>query len=194
LLEGCNERGEIAKKGEQKMQKGSTNNLLNREEGFITIPLLTIMFVIIFAVFAVLSGVAFGARKTAVATYQWFGEAMDFAAYAANREGVINNTSINADKGRKYFEVAFARMTNTTLRGSSFYPQGASPYPGPIVLNSFTLVLPGMPVPYGIAREPGFMATISVPVWGGNLPFVGTQYLSVPMRYFAPVKTTQLHF
>lgn len=184
----------VSPKRVSKMQQSIRRNLLNQEEGFITIPLLTIMFVIIFAVFAVLSGVAFGARKTAVATYQWFGEAMDFAAYAANKEGVINNTPINADKGRRYFEVAFARMTNTTLRGSSFYPQGASPYPGPIVLNSFTLVQPGMPVPYGIAREPGFMATINVPVWGGNLPFIGTQYLSVHMRYFAPVKTTQLHF
>lgn len=176
------------------MQKWATHDLLNREEGFITIPLLTIMFVIIFAVFAVLSGVAFGARKTAVATYQWFGEAMDFAAYAANREGVINNTPISADKGKKYFEVAFARMTSTTLSGNSFYPQGNSPYSGPIVLNSFALVQPGTPIPYGIAREPGFLATIIVPVWGGNLPFIGTQYVSVPMRYFAPVKTTQLHF
>lgn len=167
--------------------------LLKREEGFIEIHLLTIMLIIVFTAFAVLSGVAFGARKTAFATYQWFGEAMNFASEAANRQGLVTNTPVNADTGRRYFELAFSKMTNTTVAGNSFMPTGNPAYPGAIILNSFDLVQPGAPIPNGVARQPGFLATITVPVWGKNLPFIGPQYVSVPMRYFAPVKTTQLH-
>lgn len=167
--------------------------MFRREEGFIEIHLLTIMLVIVFTAFAVLSGVAFGARKTAFATYQCFCEAMNFASEAANRQGLVTNTPVNADTGRRYFELAFSRMTNSSVAGNSFIPSGRPAYPGAITLNSFELIQPGTPIPNGVARQPGFLATITVPVWGKELPFIGAQYISVPMRYFSPVKTTQLN-
>lgn len=167
--------------------------LMREEDGFITIFLLVIMLIIMFSLMTIVTGVALGAHKFAWGTYMWFGEAVNFSANTANITGMAENTPVNTDIAMRNFISAFARMTNTIFTGNQFNPGPGSPYPGPITLNSFTRVNPGDPIPYGTARQPGFMASITVPVWGKSLPFIGPQYVTVPMKYFAPVKSTQLY-
>ncbi|MGI9860058.1 hypothetical protein SDD30_01565 [Moorella naiadis] len=167
--------------------------ILKKEDGFISIFLLVIMLIMMASLMTIVTGVALGAHKLATATYMWLGEAVNFSANTANISGMTDNTPTNIDIARSNFAVAFARMTNTSFTGGQFAPGPGCPYPGPITLNNFTGVNPGDPIPYGTARQPGFMASITVPVWGKSLPFIGPQYVTVPMRYFAPVKSTQLH-
>ncbi|WP_338826331.1 hypothetical protein MTBGP_11410 [Moorella thermoacetica] len=167
-------------------------HLAKEEDGFITIFLLVTTLIVMLSMMTIVAGVALGAHKLATATYMWFGEAVNFSANTANITGMADNTPVNTDIAMRNFISAFARMTNTTFTGTQFMPGPGSPYPGPITLNSFTRVNPGDPIPYGTARQPGFMASITVPVWGKSLPFIGPQYVTVPMKYFAPVKSTHL--
>ncbi len=167
--------------------------ILKKEDGFISIFLLVIMLIIMFSLMTIVIGVALGAHKLAWATYMWFGEAVNFSAANANMMGLTDRTPVNLQEAETKFILAFTHMTDTTFTGNQFNPGPGSPYPGPITLNSFTMVNPGEPVPYGTARQPGFMASITVPVWGKSLPFIGPQYVTVPMKYFAPVKSTQLY-
>jgi len=148
------------------------------------------MLVIIFSVSSILIGVAFSARKNAVMTYQWFGEAINFAAQAANRDGDLSLASSRTSDARQWFGYSFSRMTGTTFSGYSFKPGGQSIYPGPIRLISFTYTPPGHPVPGGgTAKQPGYTAVIKVPVVGGNFPFIGPQYVAVPMKCFGVIKS-----
>lgn len=159
------------------------------QRGFIAIQLFTIMIVIVFAVASLLIGTAFAARKNAVMTYDWFSAAMDFAATAANRDKDSADAASRTNDAWRWFGYAFSQMTDTTFNGGSFTPKGKSIYPGPIKLNSFTYNAPGQPVPGGTAQQPGYTATIEVPVIGGDLPFIGPQYVTVPMRYFGVIKS-----
>jgi hypothetical protein len=161
------------------------------QRGFLEVYLLTIFTVIALSVFTVLAGVAFGAKKNADVVYQMIGEAIDFAGRAASRDtgGNIENAGTLA---RQYFALAFSRMTGTTFTGSSFVPSGSSPVKAPMVLEDFRYVKPGDPIPGGRASVPGFMATLRVPVLVGNVPFVGPQYLEVPMRCYEPAGRIQL--
>ncbi|MGI9862518.1 hypothetical protein SDD30_14150 [Moorella naiadis] len=166
--------------------------LARKEDGFITIFLLVITLIVMLSLITMVVGVALGAYKLAWATYMWFGEAANFSAANANMMGTMDNAPVRFQEAETKFILAFTQMTNTTFTGNQFAPGPGSPYPGPITLDSFTAVNPGDPIPYGTARQPGFMAAITVPVWGKSLPFIGPQYVTVPMRYFAPVKSTQL--
>ncbi len=151
--------------------------LLKNQRGFIAIHMTTIMLVIIFSVASLLTGMAFSARKNAVMTYGWFAEAMDFAAQAANQDGDISKVDLNASAANRYFQQSLNSMT------------AQAKYPGKITVNKFKSVSPGQTVPGGTAKAPGYQAEITVPVLGGDVPFIGPQYITVPMRYYAVVKS-----
>ncbi|MFZ5899503.1 MAG: hypothetical protein ACOYU7_10160 [Bacillota bacterium] len=155
------------------------------ERGFLALQLLPIFLVIALSLFCILMGTAFGGKKVAYCTYQWFGAAMDFAAMDANQDGDLSQVTLRREWAARAFTNVFAEMTGTRYANGNFIPQGDSPYPGPITLDSFVSIDPGDPIPYGTARQPGYLATITVPVLGGDYPLIGRQYITVPMRYFA---------
>jgi len=62
------------------------------ERGFLALQLLSIFLVIALSLFCVLMGTAFGARKVAYCTYQWFGAAMDYATMDANQDGDLRRS------------------------------------------------------------------------------------------------------
>lgn len=161
------------------------------QRGFLEVYLLTIFTVIALTVFAVLAGVAFGAKKNADVVYQMVSEAIGFATVAASRDtgGNLEQAEYLA---RQYFALAFSRMTGTTFNGSSFVPSGASPVKAAAALEDFHYVKPGDPIPGGRASVPGFMATLRVPVLVGNVPFVGPQFLDVEMRCYQPAGRVEI--
>ncbi|MBO8128241.1 MAG: hypothetical protein H0Z39_03455 [Peptococcaceae bacterium] len=161
------------------------------QRGSLTLTLVPIFLMIALMVFFIVIGTAFGARKVAYCTYQWFGEAMDFAAMDANQDGDLSQVALRTPTAQTAFTRVFAEMTGTEYINGSFIPQGQSPYPGPITLDSFEPVQPGDPIPYGTARQPGYVAVITVPVFGDEYPFIGEQYVTVPMRYFAVARSAE---
>ncbi|MBE3582229.1 MAG: hypothetical protein IMW96_11470 [Thermoanaerobacteraceae bacterium] len=165
--------------------------MLRDQRGFLEIYMLTLFTVIALSIFTVLTGIAFGAKKNADVIYQLVGEALDFAGRAASRDtgGNLESTETLA---RQYFTLAFSRMTGTTFNGSSFVPSGSSPIKAVATLEDFRYVKPGDPIPGGRASVPGFMATLRVPILVGSVPFVGPQFIDVPMRCYQPVGRVQL--
>lgn len=159
---------------------------LKNRDGFIALHLLGIFLVAVIIFFAVMMGTAFGARKMAVMTYHWFGEAMNYASSAAAMQGLGTGSPINEQVAERVFTTGFAQMTDTLYANGKFTPNSNSPYPGPIVLDRFDAVSG-----HG-STEPGYIAEITVPVLGADLPFLGHQYMTVPMRYFAVGKNTDL--
>ena len=159
---------------------------LKSEGGFISIHLLSIYIVAILIFFGVLMGTTFGARKQAVMTYDWFGESMNYASSAAAMYWWNTGSQLNEQVARMTFQLAFAEMTETSFSNGIFNPNAGSPYPGPITLNRFD-ALAG----HG-AQEPGYIAEITVPVLSADLPFIGKQYITVPMRYFAAGKNKDI--
>ncbi|GAF24707.1 biopolymer transport proteins [Moorella thermoacetica Y72] len=165
--------------------------VMRDQRGFLEIYLLTLFTVAALSVFALLAGVAFGAKKNADVVYQMVGEAIDFASRAASRDTGGNLESAET-LARQYFALAFARMTGTAFNGSSFVPSGASPIKAAAALEDFRYVKPGDPIPGGRASVPGFMATLKVPILVGNVPFVGPQFLDVEMRCYQPAGRVEL--
>ncbi|MGI9951355.1 hypothetical protein V3F56_03250 [Moorellaceae bacterium AZ2] len=161
------------------------------QRGFLEVYMLVIFAVMALTVFAVLSGIAFGAKKNADVVYQMLGEAVDFAGRAASMD-VGGNLQSAEHLARQYFVAAFSRMTGTTFNGTNFVPSGSSPIKAPATLVEFRYVRPGEAVPGGTARQPGFMATVNVPVLVGNVPFIGPQFLDVRMRYYQPAGRVEL--
>ena len=151
------------------------------------IYLFSVSIVIVLTVACLLMGIAFTARKNAVMTYDWFSAAMDYAAEAANMNRDLSKVEANTGLARQYFVHSFARMTGTKWDGHNFNPNEET-YPGPIKLTGFSYTSPGQAVPGGTAKQPGYTATIEVPVIQGNIPFVGQQYITVPMRYLGVIK------
>jgi hypothetical protein len=162
-------------------------NVVRDQRGFLAFTILPIMLVIVFSVAAIFAGAAFAAKKNAVMTYDWFGNAVDFAAAAANRDGLAEDAAAKTPEARQWFICAFSRMIGADFDGYSFTPR--SMYPGPIRLVGFDYAPPGTPVRGGGAtRLPGYTAVIEVPVIGTTLPFIGPQYVVVPMRYTGVIK------
>jgi len=159
---------------------------LKSQAGFISIHLLSIYIVAILIFFGILMGTTFGVRKQAVMTYDWFGESMNYASSAAAMYGWATGSELNEPVAKMTFQLAFAEMTEMTFVNGAFRPNAGCPYPGPITLDRFD-ALSG----HG-AQEPGYIAEITVPVLSAELPIVGYQYITVPMRYFAAGKNTGL--
>jgi hypothetical protein len=136
-------------------------------------------------------GIAFGAKKNADVVYQMLGEALRFATDSATREKG-DDLENSVEVARKYFALAFSRMTNTTFTGSSFVPLGSSPIKAAATLEEFRYVRSGEAVSEGRARQPGFMVTLNVPIFMGEVPFIGPQFLDVRMRCYHPAARMQL--
>ena len=140
------------------VRKNPFMDFLRCERGSLSYMLLAFMLIFFISASCLLIGLAFGARKNAVATYDWFSESMEFAAQAANQDGDTSQVTLREAAAQKYFQSAFAKMTNTTYNGSKFTPQGSSPYPSAITLEDFDTVEPGDEIPYGTAKQPGYIA------------------------------------
>ncbi|MTI82348.1 MAG: hypothetical protein FH756_00300 [Firmicutes bacterium] len=165
--------------------------LLNDNRGFLASIPIAMFIVLIFSATAILTGLGFGAKSKSTAAFMWFGSTMDFAAQASNMSGGLNQPELNKNKAKAHFKYEFSQVTQTTVSNNVFNPQPGSPFPGPIILQEFKSVNTGDPVPGGEARQPGYIAKIEVPVLSANVPFVGNQYISTPMEYFAVVKSTK---
>lgn len=170
---------------------------LRDQRGFVTMPLLLIFLVFAFSVFTVLTAAAFGAKKNAVMTYQWFGESLEFAKDAVVRSRGTSDLQKHTSEARQWFVYAFSRATESDYRGDSFY-SSLKIYPGPIQLVSFRYVPAGTAVPYGgRTAGPGYEAVIKVPVLRLDIPLMDflrippeERTVAVEMRYVGAVKTT----
>lgn len=157
------------------------------------IPILSVFLVIALSVTAILAGLAFGAKATAVRVYGYFGEAMNYAAASANMDGDTSQVALRTDLAKKHFAYAMAAMTETAWNGAEFVPNpNNKAIAGPIKLVEFKPVAPGDPVPGGKAGAPGYVAVIEVPVLGGTYPLIGPQYITVPMKQFGAVVSSRM--
>lgn len=148
------------------------------EEGLAELPILSFAAILILMVFVSVIATGFACRQKAVVAYMWFGEAMEYAAQAANMDGDTSMVELREDCARAYF---FNRI-------EEFFDE----WPYPYKVTSFYAVKGGDDVPgMGIARAPGYVAEMDVTVFSGYVPWVGTQTIDVPMRYYAIVKSTK---
>lgn len=162
--------------------------MLKNQRGFIVMPVLLIFLIIVFSAFTVLAAATFGAKKNAEMTYSWFGEAMDFATGAVAYGRSTADFQALMPEARQWFVYAFSQELEATTDGYSFNSR-LKIYPGPIRLTRFSYAPPGTVAPGGVkTAKPGYEAVIEVPVLGANLPFIGTQYVTVPMRQVGVVK------
>lgn len=151
------------------------------------------MFIIILIIgITFMFGQAFGSHKIATETWNMAGESLDFAVDAASRFQGDENQQLNVPVTKQYFDSAFTQMTNTSIQGNSYVPRSGSLYKGPIALEEFKAIYPGDAIPGGIAKEPGYLVTLNVPVFGGKVPYLGYQTLNIRMRQFSVVKVTKL--
>lgn len=171
--------------------QGMVLSYLNNQKGFISIKLLMGAAISGIILTTLLIGVGMGIKMKAHATYDWYSEAMEFAARAANMDGDKSMVSLREEVAKQNFINVFAKITNCSISGNSFQPVNGN-YAGPIKLKTFTSVSPGDSIPGGTANQPGYLAEIEVPIFGGGLPVVGNQYISVPMKYFAVVKSSEI--
>ncbi|MCL6449472.1 MAG: hypothetical protein K6U04_15260 [Armatimonadetes bacterium] len=162
--------------------------MLKDQRGFIAMYVLLIFLVIAFSCFAFIGTAALGAKKNAVMTYQWFGEAINFAADAVSRARETTDFAVKTSEARQWFVYAFSQELEATTDGYNFNSR-LKIYPGPIKLVSFNYAPPGTVAPGGgRTAGPGYEAVIEVPVLSVNLPFIGPQYVTVPMRQVGVVK------
>lgn len=142
---------------------------LKNEKGVLETFVLAAYMFFALTLLAFLLGMGFGMWKQGAMKYGWFAEAMDFAARAANITGDIEEVRLNEAQARQYFVAAMNAMV----------PEYR--------LDQFNAVRRGDVVPGGRAEAPGYVAKVTVPVYEGKVPWLGTQRVEVPMRYFAVV-------
>lgn len=167
---------------------------INNEKGASLSIVMFGMFIIILIIgITFMFGQAFGGRKIATETWNITGEALDFAIDATSQMGIYKEQQLNAPLARRYFDAAFAQMTNTTVQGNSFVPNLGSPYKGPIIVEEFRAIHKGDSVPGGSAGQPGYLVTLNVSVFGGKVPYIGYQTINVRMRQFSVVSMESLN-
>jgi hypothetical protein len=149
--------------------------VLKDQGGFIETFILSAYVVVFITILAFIMGLGFGVSKQAHAKYGYLGESMTFAASAANMTGGIGGVKENETMAKMLFKAAMEEMEM-----------------GNYTLKSFNAVEPGDSVPGGIAKEPGFVAEIIMPISVVNVPLIGEQSVKVPMAYFAVAKSEQL--
>ncbi|ABO49476.1 conserved hypothetical protein [Desulforamulus reducens MI-1] len=164
---------------------------INNERGFISVKLMAFGMIFWIAVVTVFLSFFIAVQTKGTMTYDWFEEALGTATFAANIDGDTSKVASNEPLAMSYFMKFFADMTNCTVSGNTLTPK-TNDYPGPIELTEFKTVSPGEYIPNGTAKQPGYLATIQVPVFGGNLPLIGPQYLTIPMKSFQVVKSSDI--
>jgi len=148
---------------------------MKNEKGFIELQMLVTCLVVLLTMFFFIFGTCIGVWKESTAKYQWFTEAMDFAAQASNITGDTGEVTLNEYLAREYFTLAMDEFMD------DYY------------LESFHAVNVGQSIPGGVAQSPGYVATITVPVFDGYVGMVGNQSVEVPMRYFAVTKSERVN-
>lgn len=145
------------------------------------------LFLVLTGTFVTLTA-AWGTYKNAVTTYSWFENAVDFAANAVDRSGAVADYNVKTPEARQWFIYTFTQTVEGQWDGQNFQ----SPYKmfhGPIKLTSFRYAPPGTVTREGArTARPGYEAVIEVPVFVGKVPFIGTQYVTVPIRQVGVVK------
>ena len=154
--------------------------------------MLTLFAIFLVIAIGVLSATAVSARKNAVATYMWLGEAGDYAARCVEMSGLADSSSANAGYARQYFDAGFSNITETAGSGDEYVPREGSPYPAPIRLTEFEPVNPGDQVPGGAADQQGYLIAVEAPVLSVSLPLIGSQSIEVPMKYYAVLRSAGL--
>ncbi len=153
--------------------------IVDDERGFLATYLLTIYLIVCLIAFGVMLATIEGVQKNAMASYQWFTAAGQYAVNCANLQGISGDPEQNQDAVQQYFNQGFAAITQTTNNGNEFDPGAGSPFPGAIQLTQFTAVDQG-----GTAAGPGYLVGIKVPILVGNVPLVGQESISIPMVSF----------
>lgn len=148
---------------------------MREEQGFAETFLLAAYLVFALTMMSFLIGLGLGMWKQAQTRYGWFTEAIQFAAQAANMTGDTQEVRLNSGLARQYLVAAMDAMV------------------GNYRLDEFRPVAPGEPVPGGRAEAPGYLARVTLPVFAGQVPWVGQQYVQVPMRYFAVVRSAGIN-
>jgi hypothetical protein len=150
-----------------------------KEEGFIDTFILVIYFLFFLLILGMGIGIGASVLRMANAEYGWFSEAMDCATRAANINGEANMDLIisNQNKARQYLISSLDRMM-----------------PGAYTLDSFQSVDTGTSVPVShmgmvTTKGSGYWAKITVKINAVMVPFLGKQDISIPMTYFAILKS-----
>ncbi|WP_307403334.1 hypothetical protein [Desulfofundulus luciae] len=166
-------------------------NILHDQRGSVHLMLLPMYLVMVLSLFSMVAVSAFAAKKNAVTVYQWLDAVMDFTAQAITYNRAGEDYESRTPEAQQWFVYAFSRMVDADFDGSNFTPHGSFP-PGPVRLVSFGYAPPGTPVPGSSGQAttagPGYQAELEVPVLKANLPFIGLQYVTVPMRVVGVVK------
>lgn len=166
-------------------------NILHDQRGSVHLMLLPMYLVVVLSLFSMVAVSAFAAKKNAVTVYQWLDAAMDFTAQAITYNRAGEDYESRTPEAQQWFVYAFSRMVDADFDGSNFTPRGSFP-PGPVRLVSFGYAPPGTTVPGSSGQAttagPGYQAELEVPVLKASLPFIGPQYVTVPMRVVGVVK------
>lgn len=164
-------------------------NKLREERGSLTLPVEVYFWFALFLGIILLGALFNGLQSKAYATFAWANDSVSFAARAANMDGNIDMVVLRTSDAREFFNKDFANKVEGVAVGNSFISTRSNYFPGPIELKCFDSVTPGEQVPGGIARQPGYIVELEVPIFRGDLPVIGSQYITVPMRAFGVVKS-----
>ncbi len=159
--------------------------LIDDERGFLGTYILILYLFFLLMGFALLIGLFTAMQSSATRAYQWFDASGQYTIRLANMQGITSDPEANLDVAEQYFDAAYAELTKTTWDGSEFEPGPGCPFPGPVTVTEFDPVDQGGALPGGgTAGGPGYLIGISVPDYIGNVPCIGQQSVSVPMRKF----------
>ncbi len=152
------------------------------EQGAVGVMMLGVFLTMLLVVFMAMGTLAAGVFKNAGQVYGEAGNALKWAVYAANFDGVLSGrTSLSAGEVAPYFDYAFQQITGTTRRGDDF--TGGS-LPGPVQLAALNEVPAGTALPSGtITNQPGFTVSLTVPVFSGGI--LGLSPLTITVTRFA---------
>lgn len=164
-------------------------NKLKDEKGVLTLPIEMYFMLVLFLGVIVVGTLFNGLYSKANATFVWLNDSVTFAARAASMDGNIDMAVLRTADAREFFKKDFANKVEGVAVGNSIISSNSNYFPGPIELKYFDSVIPGEQVAGGIAKQPGYLVEIEVPIFKGNLPVIGTQYITVPMRAFGVVKS-----
>ncbi len=158
--------------------------IVDDERGFLATYLLTIYLIVCLIAFGVMLATIEGVQKNAMASFQWFQAAGQYAVTCANLQGISSDPEDNESTVEQYFDDGFSAITQTTTSGSEFDPGAGSPFPEVIQLTEFDPVDQGGAIPGGTAAGPGYLVGIKVPILVGDVPFLGPESISVLMKSF----------
>lgn len=138
---------------------------LKSERGAVSIMLLGTFGTLILIFFLVLGTLAVGVFKNTVYVYNAAGNALKFAVYGADLDGVVSGHSdITAAEVAPYFTYAFQQITGASGAGVPGSFAGGT-LPAPVMVTNLYQVGAGSELPSGtVTDQSGFVVSLSVPV------------------------------